>query len=48
MVGRTPTFAISGDWANFSDFGVGAILSWIGFAIAASGKVPSRDFASEP
>ena len=38
------TFAISGDWGNFSDFGVGAILSWIGFAIAATGKVPSRDF----
>jgi hypothetical protein len=38
------TYAVSGDWGNFSDFGMGALLSWIGFAIAASGKVPSRDF----
>jgi hypothetical protein len=38
------SFGVSGDWANFSDFGGGAVLSWIGFAIAASGKVPSRDF----
>lgn len=38
------TFGVSGDWANFSDFGGGAVLSWIGFAIAATGKVPSRDF----
>jgi hypothetical protein len=38
------TYAASGDWANFSEFGMGALLSWIGFAIAASGKVPSRDF----
>jgi hypothetical protein len=38
------TYAVSGDWANFSDFGMGALLSWTGFAIAASGRVPSRDF----
>jgi hypothetical protein len=38
------TYAVSGDWANFSGFGMGALLSWIGFAIAASGSVPSRDF----
>jgi hypothetical protein len=38
------SLAISGDWGNFTDFGVGSILSWIGFGIAASGKIPSRDF----
>lgn len=36
--------AIGGDWGNFVDFGGGATLSWIGFGIAARGKVPSRDF----
>jgi len=41
-------YAASGDWANFSEFCMGALLSWIRFAIAASGKVPSRDFAPEP
>ncbi len=24
------SLGISGDWANFSEFGIGAILSWIG------------------
>jgi hypothetical protein len=36
----TINYAASGDWANFSEFGMGALLSWIRFAIAASGKVP--------